>query len=131
MLTYYVILMQYFSTWFKYRRPNKKVLVFKASSTHVVLKISSTLLQRNNFPSSKRSWRHVFRMSWRHVLKTAWWQKNVYLRHLHLANLNVHLINLYFTNIYLTNLRRIQNALIRTQKFRYPSYFEKQAAFLF
>ena len=130
MLTYYVILMQYFSTWFKYRRPNKKVLVFKASSTHV-LKISSTLLQRNNFPSSKRSWRHVFRMSWRHVLKTAWWQKNVYLRHLHLANLNVHLINLYFSNIYLTNLRRIQNALIRTQKFRYPSYFETQAAFLF
>ena len=67
--------------------------VLKTSSRHV-LKTSSTRLQRNNFMSSKTSWRRfqdlsqdvlktswktkncyaedVFKTSWRHVLKTSW-----------------------------------------------------------
>ena len=32
-----------------------------------------------------------------------------------LTNLNQYLTNLYLTNLYFTNLKRIQNALIRTQ----------------
>ena len=54
----------------------------KTSSRHV-LKTSSTRLQRNNFLSSKMSWkrlenvlktswRHILKMSWRYVLKTSW-----------------------------------------------------------
>ena len=45
----------------------------------LVFKTSSTCLQRNNFTSSKTSWRHlprrhedVFKTSWRHILKTSW-----------------------------------------------------------
>ena len=52
------------------------------------------------------------------VFKTSWKQKNVYWGYLYLINLNVYvfdLTNLYVTNLYLTNLKRIQNALIRTQ----------------
>ena len=58
-------------------------------------------------------------------------KQNVNWGYLFLANLNVYLTNLYFTNLYLTNLRRIQNALVRNQQFRYSSYFETEAAFLF
>ena len=103
------------------------------SSRHV-LKTSSTHLQRNNFTSSKTSWRRLGRRkivtlktSWRHVLKTSWrhilktssrrlgGKQNFYWWYLYLTNLNVYLTNLCFTNLYLTNLRRIQNALLRTQ----------------
>ena len=42
-------------------------------------------------------------------------KQNVYWGYLYLTNLNVYLTNLYLTNLYLTTLRRIQNALIRTQ----------------
>ena len=45
----------------------------------LVLKTSSTRLQRNSFTSSKTSWKtkycyaeDVFKTSWRHVLKTSW-----------------------------------------------------------
>ena len=48
-----------------------------------------------------------------------------------LSNLNQYLTNLYLTNLYFTNLRRIQNALIRTQQFLYLSCFETQSAELF
>ena len=66
--------------------------------------------------------------SWRHVLKTSPQRlgdkQNVYWRFLYLQNLNLYLTNLYLTTLYLTNLRKIQNALIRTQQFQYSSYSE-------
>ena len=68
------------------------------------------------------------------VFKTSWRQTKCLLeisRYLHLTNLNVNLTTLYFINLYLTNLRRIQNASVRTELFRYSSYFEIQAAFLY
>ena len=77
------------------------------------------------------SWRHILKMFLRHVLKTSSRRlgdkQNIYWGYLYLTNLNVY----HFTNLYLTNLRQIQNALFRTQQFRYSSYFEIQAAFLF
>ena len=58
--------------------PSKYLLVLKTSWRHV-LKTSSTRLQRNNFTSSKTSWKtkncyaeDVLKTSWRHVLKTSW-----------------------------------------------------------
>ena len=68
----------------------------------------------------KTSWRHLLKTSWRHVLKTSWRQTKCLLgisvsNHGLLTNLNQYLTNLYLTNLYFTNLRRIQNALIRTQ----------------
>ena len=108
----------------------------------LVLKTSSTRLQRNNFTSSKTStsWRRledilqdvfkiswqmkhcytedVFKTSWRHVLKMSRRhygdKQNIYWGYLDLTNLNVYLANLYFANLYLTILRRIQHELIRT-----------------
>ena len=89
----------------------------------------------------KMSWGHVLKTSWRHifktcledvlktcledVLKTLWRQiftyllrefpRNIYWEYLYLTNLNVYVTNLFFANLYLTILRRIQNALFRTQ----------------
>ena len=61
----------------------------------------------------------VLKTSWRHILKTSsrrlGGKQNFYWWYLYLTNLNVYLTNLCFTNLYLTNLRRIQNALLRTQ----------------
>ena len=70
-------------------------------------------------------------MSWRHALKTcledmSWRNFKDFMETkkiltgdicipLGITNLNVYLTNLYFTNLYLAILRRIQNALIRTQ----------------
>ena len=96
----------------------------KTSSRHV-LKTSSTRLQRNNFTSSKTSWKRLedvlktsCKTSWRHVLKTSWIhygdKQNTYWGYLYLTNLNVYLTNLYLTNLHLTILKRIQNALSRT-----------------
>ena len=73
-----------------------------------------------------RRFEDVLKTSWKtkncyaeDVLKTSWRhygdKQNTYWGYLYLTNLNVYLTNLYFTNLYLTNLRRIQNALIRTQ----------------
>ena len=50
-------------------------------------------------------------MSWRHHGD----KQSTYWRYLCIANLNVYLRNLYFTNLYLAILRRIQNALFRSQ----------------
>ena len=68
----------------------------------------------------RTSWRHVLKTSSRHALKTSWRQTKCSLgisvsNHGVLANLKHYLTNLYLTNLYFTNLRRIQNALIRTQ----------------
>ena len=71
-------------------------------------------------------WRRLQGISWRHledILKTTWrrlkdvFEANKMLTRniLYLTILNVYLTYLYFTNLYLMNLRRIQNALIRTQ----------------
>ena len=56
--------------------PSKHLLVFKTSSRHV-LKTSSIRLQRNNFSSSKTSWRHFARRL-EDVLKTSWKTRNCY-----------------------------------------------------
>ena len=48
-----------------------------------------------------------------------------------LTNLDQYLANLYLTDLYLMNLRRIQNALIRTQQILYLPYFEAQSAELY
>ena len=107
------------------------------SKHFLVLKTSSTRLQRNNFSSSRRlqdvledekllrwrSFQDVFKTCLEDVLKTCledvlkmlWRQTKYLLRISDLTNLNVYLTNLYFTNLYLPNLRRIQNGLIRTQ----------------
>ena len=127
------------------------------SSRHF-LKMSSARLQRSNFSSSKTSSRRMLKTYLEEVLKTcledvlktcledvlktcledvfktSWRQTKCLLeisRYLHLTNLNVNLTILYFINLYLTNLRRIQNASVRTELFRYSSYFEIQAAFLY
>ena len=74
----------------------------------------------------KTSWKtkncygeNVFKISSKNVLKTSSRRlgdkQNVYWVYMYLTNVNVYLTSLYFTNLYLTNLRRIQNALIRTQ----------------
>ena len=100
------------------------------------LKTSSMHLQRNSFSSSKRSWRRLGRrkvvtlktssrrledMSWRRLEDISWrrledmsWRR---LQDVLETNKSkcVYLANLHLTNLYLTNLRRIQNALIRTQ----------------
>ena len=96
------------------------------SSRHV-LKTSSTHFQRNNFTSSKASWRRLQDVledkkpsRWRHLEDISWrcledtMERDKILTG-DLTNLNVYLTNLYFTNLYLAILRRIQNALIRTQ----------------
>ena len=104
--------------------PSKHLLVFKTSST---------CLQRNNFSSSKKSWRRLENVlitsrktSWKRledVLKTSWrrlgrrkivtlktssrrlgGKQNFYWWYLYLTNLNVYLTNLCFTNLYLKNL---------------------------
>ena len=102
------------------------------------LKTSSPRLQCNNFTSSKTFWRRLEDvledeklLRWRRledVLKTCLedllkilWRQTKYLLGISvylsrdLTNLNVYLTSLYFTNLYLTILKRIQNALIRTQ----------------
>ena len=86
---------------------------FKTSSRHVLKTFWRHIL--------KMSWRHILKTSWRHVLKTSLRRpgnkQNVYWGYLYLTDLNafIDLTILYLTNLYLTNLRRIQNALIRTQ----------------
>ena len=79
----------------------------------------------------KKCWRHILKTSWRHVLKTCLedvfktflkrsWRhygdkQNTDWEYLYLTCLNKYVTNLHFTNLYVTILRRIQNALIRTQ----------------
>ena len=92
--------------WRQRYMPSKHLLVFKTSSRHV-LKMSSVRLQRNNFSSSKASWRRledisqdVLKTCWRHVLKMfakrLGDKQNVFWGYLYLTNLNVYLTNLVF-----------------------------------
>ena len=136
--------------------PSKHLLVFKTSSRHV-LKTSSTRLQRNNFSSSKTSWRrfedisqdvlkNVFEdeklLCWRcleDVLKK--WLEDVFrmsfretkgLLGISASNQSKCVSNKsIFPNLYLTKLWHIQNALIWTQQFQYLSFFKTQAESLF
>ena len=68
----------YYSTFIKMLYPSKHLLVLKTSSRHV-FKTSSTRLERNNFTSSKTSWRRL-----EDVLKTSWrrledaWLRQIY-----------------------------------------------------
>ena len=89
-----------------------------------VLKTSSKRLQRNNFLSSKTSWRRLegvlqvgrrlerrkivtLKTSWRRLEGMSWARlgdkQNVYWEYLYLANINLYLINLYLTYLHLTN----------------------------
>ena len=111
-------------------------IITNQPSKHVlVLKTSWRRLPRRKIVTLKMSWGHVLKTSWRHALKTSWrhygYKQNTYWGLTNLTNLNVYLTNLYFTNLHLTILRRIQNALIRTQWFHYSSYFGTEAASLF
>ena len=117
---------------------NKKLLRWRRPADVLMTCLEGVLKAR-----LKRSWRNVLKMSWGHVLKTSWrhalktswrnygYKQNTYWGLTNLTNLNVYLTNLYFTNLHLTILRRIQNALIRTQWFHYSSYFGTEAASLF
>ena len=106
--------------WFRFMTgvhfPSKHLLVFKTSWRHLqgiswrrlehvfsvtILRLPRRL-GRRGIVTLKTSSRHL---GGKHV---CWW-------YLYLKNLNVYLTNLCFTNLYLTNLRRIQNALLRTQ----------------
>ena len=120
--------------------PSKHWLAFKTSSRHF-LKTSSTRLQRNNFSSSKTSCKYVLKTSWRHLArrledvledeKLLRWRRledvlktcledvleinKMFTRISVLIHGLLRNLNQYLTNLYFTNLRRIQNALIRTQ----------------
>ena len=92
----------------------------------VVFKTYSIRLQRNNFSSSKTSWRHLEDIS-QDVLKTSWRQKK-HLLGISVSNYGLLSLNHYLTNLYFTNLRQFQNALIRIQPFLYLTYFETHVA---
>ena len=76
-------------------------------------------LGRRKIVTLKASWRRLQDMSWRgleDVLEiNKMFTRISVLIHGLLRNLNQSLSNLYLTGLYFTNLRRIQNALIRTQ----------------
>ena len=62
------------------------------------------------------AWRHVLKLSWRHILKTSWRHYGEKQNTCWRANKSKYVSNKsIFHNLYLTILRRIQNALIRTQ----------------
>ena len=92
------------------RRKIVTLNVFKTSCRHV-LNVLKTCLE----DILKTCLEDVLKTCLEPVLKTSWRQIKCLLGIPYLTNLNMYLTNLYFTNLYLANLRRIQNALIRTQ----------------
>ena len=121
------------------------LLHIKLLSKHMlVFKTSSTSFQRNNFWSSRTSWRSLedisqefLKTSWktrvvtlktssRHVFKTKKW------RYLCLTNLNWYVSNksIFHKSISEESKANLKS-LIRTQWFQYSPYLEIQAAFLF
>ena len=96
--------------------------VFKTSceiSSRRISKTSWRRLGRRKIVTLKTSWRRLQDMSWRRLedvldINKMFTRISVLIHGL-LRNLNQYLTNLYLTNLYFTNLRRIQNALIRTQ----------------
>ena len=109
-----------------YMLPKSRVV--SSQQTFVGLK-DVTGLQCSNFSSSKTSSRRLQEvleeeklLRRRRLEDMSWSQPKCLLgisvsNHGLLTNLSQYLTNLYLTNLYLTNLRRIQNALIRTQNF--------------
>ena len=109
-----------------YMLPKSRVV--SSQQTFVGLK-DVTGLQCSNFSSSKTSSRRLQdvleeeKLLRRRRLEDMSWSQTKCLlgisvsNHGLLTNLSQYLTNLYLTNLYLTNLRRIQNALIRTQNF--------------
>ena len=108
--------------------PSKHLLILKTPSTHLedmswrrlqhVLSVTILRLPRRLEDVLKTSWKtkncyaeDVLKTSWRHYGD----KQNTYWGYLYLTNLNVYLTNPYFTNLYLAILRRIKNALIKTQ----------------
>ena len=127
-----VVIMWYCDTVILSCHPSKHLLVLKTSSTR---------LQRNNFTSSKTFWRRL-----KDVLKTfsrplAKRLQDVFKTSLRQTKLLL-VISVskkskcvsnksLFHRLYLRNLRRIQNASLSTQQFRYSSYFETLQHFYF
>ena len=124
------------------------------------MKTSSTRLQRNNYLSSKTSWRHLARrlegvlgdeklLRWRRledvlktclddilktcleeVFKTSWRQAK-YLLEISLSNKSKPVSDKSISHMSISDKsRRIQTALIRTHSFQYSSYLQNHAEFL-
>ena len=78
------------------------------------------------------SWRRLEDMSWTCLEDMSWRRYgDMFTGDIWSNNLNLNLTKLRFRNLYPTNSRQIQNGLIRTQLFRYSSYFETQVSCLF
>ena len=100
-----------------YSRPNESQKILYPSKHLLVLKTSSTGLQRNNFTSSKTSWRRledVFKTSrktsWRHlqdVFKTSWKTKNCYAEDVFKTSWR-HVLKLSWSPIWKTSLKRLR-----------------------
>ena len=124
--------------------PSKHLLVFKTSWRRLqhVFRVTIFRLPRRVQDFFKTSWRSLANKSWRRLQdvfarrlqdvledkKLLRWRRledvleinKMFTRisvliHGLLRNLNQYLTNLYLTNLHFTNLKRIQNALIRTQ----------------
>ena len=100
--------------------------VLKMYSKHV-LKTSSTRLQRNNFTTSKTSWRHLAKMSWGRLedfLKASWKTKNCYAkgvlktswRHA-LKTSWRHVLKMSWRHVLKTYLEDVSKALCRQAKY--------------
>ena len=109
----------------------------------LLLKRSPTCLHYNNFSSSKRSGRHLARRL-EDFLKTFWKTKNCYaedvfktfwrhvLKHgVSVSNKSKSVFNKSISHKSISDKSKANPKRIRTQWFRYSSYFETQAAFLF
>ena len=80
----------------------------------LVLKTSSTLLQRNNFTSSKTSWRRLAKTFWRRLedvlktsCKTSWKAKNCYAEDVFKTSWR-HVLKLSWSPIWKTSLKRLR-----------------------
>ena len=130
----------------------KNIFAFFSSKHILVFKTSSKRLQRNNFLSSKTSWRRpantswrrledvlktswktkncyaeaVLKMSWRHVLKTSW-RKAKYLLGISVSNKSKCVSNKSTFDNSKANPKRIK----KNPSIQYLSYFGTQAASLF
>ena len=92
--------------------------VLKMYSKHV-LKTSSTRLQRNNFTTSKTSWRHLAKMSWGRLedfLKASWKTKNCYAEDV-LKTSWRHALKTSWRHVLKTSWRHVLKTLWRKAKY--------------
>ena len=87
-----------------------------------VLRTSSRRLERRKIVTLKTSWRRLEDMFWRRLKGMSWRRleevleiNKMFTRISVLIRGLLRNLNQYLTNLYFTNLRKIQNALIRTQ----------------